>query len=197
LTQRLDPEILERLHIDLDVNRCVNCGIAPAGQDALFCSETCRQEARFVRYVRATLADGRAIQPDVQEAIGTKLIFALSGGYPARERYIPPTVRAQVWERDGRRCILCGEPASEIDHIQGNAHTLDNLRCVCHRCNLQRMEAGVTKLTDSDEIAGYQKLYDELVTRCQASQPTRLCDNEAQWNNEWRSLQKQRRAAQN
>lgn len=57
---------------------------------------------------------------------------------------IPPTVRAEVFERDGRVCAYCGDTEGpfHIDHIvplsRGGEHSADNLTVACAPCNLSK-----------------------------------------------------------
>ena len=48
-------------------------------------------------------------------------------------------LRAEVIIRDGRRCQLCGAPATDVDHVipvsQGGADDPTNLRALCAHCN--------------------------------------------------------------
>jgi 5-methylcytosine-specific restriction endonuclease McrA len=48
-------------------------------------------------------------------------------------------IRKQILERDGHRCVVCGEPAVEVDHIKPRIHgggsDPSNLRSVCEQHN--------------------------------------------------------------
>jgi 5-methylcytosine-specific restriction endonuclease McrA len=48
-------------------------------------------------------------------------------------------VRAQVLDRDGWTCQLCGAPATDADHFQtvsdGGGNEPSNLRALCAGCN--------------------------------------------------------------
>lgn len=49
------------------------------------------------------------------------------------------TLRRRVMRRDGGRCVLCGKPGTEVDHIvndaEGGATVLSNLRLLCAECH--------------------------------------------------------------
>jgi 5-methylcytosine-specific restriction endonuclease McrA len=51
-------------------------------------------------------------------------------------------IRAQVLDRDGWQCRLCGAPATDADHIQrridGGRDEPSNLRALCFQCNRSR-----------------------------------------------------------
>lgn len=64
------------------------------------------------------------------------------GELPDRSTRTPvlPEVRAEVWARDGGRCVSCGSTSElEFDHIipvsMGGADTARNLQLLCVRCN--------------------------------------------------------------
>ncbi|MFZ4434739.1 MAG: HNH endonuclease, partial [Microthrixaceae bacterium] len=65
---------------------------------------------------------------------------------PNRSRQIPESVRRAVHERDGGRCVRCGDgpPTVElhVDHVypwsKGGTNELSNLQLLCQRCNLSK-----------------------------------------------------------
>ncbi len=65
---------------------------------------------------------------------------------PEDRRHIPMHLRFKVLERDGFRCVACGDSPAltrgvklHIDHIEpwskGGKSTIDNLRTLCAACN--------------------------------------------------------------
>ncbi|BCM89040.1 hypothetical protein IAD21_00883 [Abditibacteriota bacterium] len=63
-----------------------------------------------------------------------------------RGRAIPQEVRIAVWQRDKGQCVQCGAKGRgaclEYDHIlpfsKGGASTVNNIRLLCRRCNLEK-----------------------------------------------------------
>lgn len=65
-----------------------------------------------------------------------------AGGRERRDP-IPAEVRAEVFERDGHRCVKCGAVEDlTLDHIHpwslGGPDTADNLRVLCRSCNSRK-----------------------------------------------------------
>jgi hypothetical protein len=62
-----------------------------------------------------------------------------------RSRGIPSFVKQQVWTRDEGRCVLCGCAEDihydhDIPFSKGGANTVENIRLLCARCNLQKRD---------------------------------------------------------
>lgn len=60
-------------------------------------------------------------------------------------RYIPPEVRINVWNRNGRKCKRCGaEEDLEFDHIipvaKGGSNTENNIELLCKSCNRKKSD---------------------------------------------------------
>ena len=171
---------------------CLNCDEPIPGAE-LFCSECCTQEAEYVRYSRACIADERSKREDVQEALKIKLAHILGGGYPRSLRQVPDDIRSAVIERDQGQCRKCGGPANQIDHICGNENTLDNLQLLCSKCHNKKTTAGFTRITPETNPEEWKKAQ-SLHARVRAPKPTRLCDG-SDWKTLWRVVQKARRDA--
>jgi len=154
---------------------CLNCDkLFEALETAkLFCSIRCRDEAKLVRYFRACSHDGRIDRVDVKEAIGIKFGFALSDkGYDEKARQLSPAIRAEVIDRDRRKCCKCGEPGTEIDHIDGSSDSFDNLQLLCQACHFQKTEANMILLSRAEDKNAKKKIrYSQLMTRINAETP--------------------------
>jgi 5-methylcytosine-specific restriction protein A len=67
--------------------------------------------------------------------------WASKGDAPQARGWAWTRLRGQALERDGRMCVMCGSPATEVDHIIPRsvapelAGELDNLRSVCKSCH--------------------------------------------------------------
>lgn len=49
------------------------------------------------------------------------------------------SIRREVIARDGGRCVLCGAPGTDVDHVvRGSDHSLGNLRLLCRACHMRR-----------------------------------------------------------
>lgn len=110
---------------------CANCdaAFAPRQQATAFCGLSCKSEAEAVRYGRAVQSRYGSDPPeDIAYALKMKIAHALGGGYRATARRLSPARRVEVVARDAGRCVLCGKPGEEIDHIDGDSDELNNLR---------------------------------------------------------------------
>lgn len=173
-----------RLFID---DHCPNCCV-PLGPEIapLWCSKLCRQMAKHVRYIRRVTRDGRIEDPDVQLAVNQRLG---SMSYPAAARQLRPTVRQEVTDRDGGRCVRCGEPGTEIDHIDGSSPELANLQLLCTTCHRAKTEAGMVPAS-AEHVAFVTEL---MYGRVAPDVPVLLCDDDA-WDAVRRQLKPARRA---
>lgn len=65
----------------------------------------------------------------------------MSGGWKnsTRRQQLPSNwtnLRNKVIRRDNGRCVLCGDPGTDVDHIvPGDNHSLANLRLLCSPCH--------------------------------------------------------------
>lgn len=170
--------------------RCVSCDgkFEPRHPLALlYCSELCKDKATTVRYLRRVSRDGRIEDPDVIEAIRIRIALIAGGGYRQSERRLPKGVREAVIKRDGGLCQQCGEPANQIDHIDGPSSDLANLQLLCDRCHRDKTNQGIERVFPGDP--GYQAAKAaraEIESRGYAKTPLRPCDDEVNWNSTFR-----------
>ena len=170
--------------------RCPNCGLL-LSEALLFCSDVCRQEAEYVRYVRACYRDGRYKRPDVQEAIQIRLAMILGGGYPEKERRIPMKIRKAVFERDGGRCMKCGANANNVDHIHGSSNSLEHLQLLCVVCHNQKTISSFSTITPESHPNEWAK-FEALELRVDSPKPLKICDSE-EWKFLWSAILSARR----
>jgi hypothetical protein len=173
---------------DYEVGVCQNCDKELPQERALrgtlFCSEKCQQTAEIVRYGRAILRDGRYKRdPLVRQAIDTRIAIILGGGYPKKARTISHEQREAIFTRDGRRCRLCGAPATDIDHIAGSSSDPENLQALCKPCNMAKARANFRSATPEEATEGKA-----IWARIIAKRPVRLCDDEEKWAELWRAI---------
>ena len=167
---------------DYEIGICQNCDaeltLQQARRGRLYCSEKCQQTAEIVRYGRATLRDGR-YERDllVRQAIATRLALILGGGYPKQARALTREQREAIFVRDGRRCRLCGAPATEIDHIAGSSPDPENLQALCSSCHSSKTTANFRSATPEKAAEGRT-----IWARITAKHPLRFCDDERRWD---------------
>jgi hypothetical protein len=100
----------------VDPNCCPNCGAWTESERSPYCGSCCREQAGFVRQLRAGITDGAALNEERQVAMGQNFWHLLGGGYPLRQSIVPPRARDQVFKRVQGKCELCGAPAISLDH---------------------------------------------------------------------------------
>lgn len=170
---------------------CLNCdhSIEPTKQVRFFCSEACKDEAKFVRYFRRCNRDGRLEQPDVQEAIEMRFAHIMAGGYNARVRRISPSLRAAVIERDRGLCRTCGQPGTDIDHIAGDSSDMENLQLLCKSCHNKKTKGQIMEISPEDErYTQHMEKAQGLYIRCESRLPRRLCDDDEQWPQQYKRV---------
>jgi hypothetical protein len=183
-------EALDRLAAQ-PVVECLECGaaIALTNRAKFYCSLVCHQTLKTIHYARATVADGRFQRdPTIAEALDVRIAYILAGGYHEVERRVSPALRAQVFERDGYKCVLCGAPATQIDHIAGDANTPENLRASCGACNLGLAQAHLVP-APPDKAA----IADRIWERIFAPTPLFERDDEIAWPETQKRLMAERR----
>ena len=158
---------------------CVECGasIILTNRAKLYCSDVCHQTLKLIHYGRAVVADGRiGRDPTIEEALQMRIAQILGGGYHETLRRVPPALRAEIFERDGGACVLCGAPATQIDHIAGDVNTPENLRATCGACNLGMAEEHLVPAPP--KLAA---VADHLLERIFAPAPLFPRDDETAW----------------
>ena len=129
---------------------CASCG-DEVTYGSPYCSYFCKDLSKAVRATRKAYSVDRVDTADFRLNIGSKLISIFKGGYPTRERTLTKREREAIFQRDQRRCQLCDDPATEIDHISGDSRDPSNLRAVCGSCN-RTLAMRVTENRSLDEI---------------------------------------------
>jgi hypothetical protein len=131
-----------------------------------------------------TVSDGyEPPDDDIRNAAMIQLLQLMAGGYFERLRRIPAKVRADVVARDNGRCIRCGEPGTEIDHIAGSSSAPTNLQLLCHTCHVEKTgESIVWRQTTPAERA----ILVAVLQRVFSPEPLRPSDA-ANWNSVWRT----------
>lgn len=139
----------------------------------------------YVRRRQALVASEGFVMPgaDIVQVTADRMATLLSGGYGERARRIPQRIRDEVISRDAGRCVRCGEPGIEIDHIDGPTAVLGNLQLLCVACHRVKTDAAIVPaiLTD-DQVA----LVDLVAKRVISSMPLLPCDD-SDWAKTWRS----------
>jgi hypothetical protein len=163
---------------------CANCDqdFETGARENPYCSLRCHDVAKAARSTRNLLSrDPDAFRDGIPYECRIKIAHALSGGYPAARRTVPEPTRAAVKERDGHRCVLCGEPGVEIDHIDGDANEQSNLRLLCPPCHQVVTQRRLRPITDPT----MRREYDAILRRAFAPLPERPCDGPG-WRTGWR-----------
>lgn len=159
---------------------CANCDRQfTADHPVPYCSQKCRSVAKIVRYMRAVGSDRRTLDEDMLYALRVKMAHALGDGYAANRRRLSAEARRAVLDRDGGRCVLCGEAGSEIDHCNGDSNAIADLRLLCKACHREITSAQLVPVAARDALA----LRDEILRRATALVAERECDG-----NQWRGI---------
>ena len=109
----------------------------------------------------------------MRDAVQMRIAHILGGGYHETERKLPPQTRKAVFDRDNGVCQICGQPATDIDHIAGDSADPENLRALCRACNMAEAERGFRPATPK-----MARKFDQLMERIQADEPLFERDSE-------------------
>ena len=171
---------------------CVNCD-SPVPNARLFCSDLCRDEAKYVRYYRKVIDEGSVEDLEIREALLIKRAHILAGGYDWRLRQLPQELRRAVIDRDRGVCRRCGQPGAEIDHINGASLDPANLQLLCADCHRKKTMQQIRPVSREAHPEVFAKAA-ALDERVMSAEPLRLCDH-SDWNRLWRSVEGARRRA--
>ena len=96
-----------------------------------------RQFSSIAYYgILLTIADAFAETPQIKNARRDKV------SDPFYKSKFWKILRAKAFDQAGRRCCICGDNGTEVDHIvprtRGGLDTIDNLRVLCRPCHSRR-----------------------------------------------------------
>lgn len=167
---------------------CLECD-SPVSYGKLFCSPSCRQRAKAIRYIRSVRKRKVEKRFDIKRAISEKIMWAHMGGYEG----LDPKIRKQVLLRDNFTCVSCNthynqfypdEPSMtqeelevrvkdfpsifsmlEVDHINGRSHELENLQLLCCRCHTKKTQSNrkpINEKTDKKYLEYINNIYQDV-----------------------------------
>lgn len=157
-----------------------------------FCGDLCKERSSLVRYERGLLIrlaeePGFKIDEDIEYALMIRRAHVLGGGYGHDKHKIPPETRAQVIARDGGKCVKCGNPGQEIDHISGPSPDLANLQLLCTPCHRAKTDQNLVPISaDDPEQETQRQMISEIQTRIHSLVPLKVCDS-PEWKDIWRA----------
>lgn len=175
-TQVLLPSHAQGTVRHFEVDHCANCGDPLTHWlPRLFCDDWCRETAEAARYARGSTRDGRAEDdPKVLNSIWIRFAHLLSGGYQSLGRDVTPAVRTAVIARDGGICVRCGEPANQLDHIDGSDNSAENLQLLCDDCHRAKTQESLHPASHDESLL----LKMVRLVRIWPEQAVLLCDDE-------------------
>lgn len=161
---------------------CANCGQSfAAGRATVYCAPRCRGEAKAVRYGRGKLTKYEVSRvselPHKERAALQTKLWAAFLGYDERARRLTAPQWRSIHDRDGGRCVRCGRPGQEVDHVVGSSPHLDNLRLLCMACHDAKSLPRQLPRPRSGRVRAY---FDRLDSRIESPTPLRPCDT-AHW----------------
>jgi len=175
---------------------CVNCSneIPWTRVIKLYCSDICKEEAKYIRYYRSCIRDGRIKKSDINEILRIRLAHLNSGGYSRLDRKISIDIRNIIIKRNNSKCQICGKIGTEIDHIKGDNNDLENLQLLCRKCHIKKSLANIKTINPNDE--NYNEILNKnriLELRAHNKTPLLICDDEINWNKKRKDLIKERK----
>lgn len=186
----LRDRLIPNATTSFEADHCANCfRPLPDDVEGLFCESWCNEIADNVRYWRRVHRDGRATDPEVQQAIRTRVALMLAGGYDSLGRRLTASTRSQVKQRDGGRCVQCDKPGTEIDHIAGSSSDLANLQLLCQDCHQAKTRRNMVPAGQDEQLI-VKMLFQRRVL---PDIPSRVADDQVEWPKRWRQLKRERR----
>lgn len=182
---------------------CLNCGntvSAPRKPWSLYCSAYCQFFAEAVRYRRKVERDGRWLRSDIQEAVAIQQALLFTGhtrsAADQSRRPLTKAERASVFGRRRNDCADCGEPATDIDHIDPYAgNGLDNLQPLCQQCHrIKTLSSRAPLPSDDPAFPGREAAEKIYRRRTKAKRPILPCDDDVNWTSSWLAIQRARHA---
>lgn len=170
-----------------DASQCPNCDGPIENLSSPYCSETCRNQAAFIRQFRGAVASGIILNPEKQVAFGERLWWLLGGGLPMRESRIPESAKRQVIKRCSGLCEFCGAPMTTIENFGSGCNRPLHLRAVCSDCSKTK-QYGDLEFGHSPKVV---HLLHDFSLRINAPLPLRSCDDPDNWD--WREYVARRR----
>lgn len=171
-------------HMFWEAGLCANCGSEMAATPGIknFCSDGCRSWAKDVRYFRRTYRDGCvAFDPSVREALQTRMALLVAGGYKEGARRLSREQRAEVLARNDGLCVNCNtNPATEVDHIDGDSPDPSNLQGLCRDCHQAKTQSMYQPMDDRDKA-----VRDAFLALVHEPEPLMLAHDD-EWDALWR-----------
>jgi len=198
-TLRDNGGVVVEIYGNLENPDCFVCGagVLEHGAYLLFCSDECKDVALAVRYARKKIDEEIPWTFDLLVGFGQKIFPWSSSGstYDSRRRNLSEDIRSKVFERDERQCVLCGEPATQIDHIAGSSSDPSNLRAVCAACNRKHMLENLVPITNEAKRKALKDRVIQLSRFIGTTIPSSPSFDHTNWSDKWRSYSKMRRAS--
>jgi hypothetical protein len=168
---------------------CPNCDGPVESLSGHYCSESCRDQAAFVRQFRAAVGSGSILTPEKQVVFGERLWWLLGGGLPLRESRIPVSAKRQVAKRSGGKCETCGADMTTVENFGSGCNRPLHLRAVCAECS-QTKPIGDFEFGRSARVV---ELLSEFARRIGSVRAIRECDDPVGWD--WRGFMARRKDA--
>ncbi len=108
----------------------------------------------------------------------------MAGGYDEKARVIPPALRREVLCANGGLCCLCGgNPAVQVDHIDGPNPERGNLQGLCKECHDTKTAERFEPMTQQ-----HRAVRDAFLDLVCAEPPQMAAHDQIAWETGWRKL---------